>query len=67
MVNFEHNKIIIEIETSTPLEDFLSFKSSIRKAIQGIATGDVDPMTLYWLVELLEQEELTVEQLKKVL
>jgi hypothetical protein len=66
MVKFEENKILIEIETATPLEDFLNFKSSIRRAIQGIATGDVDPTTLYWLLELLEQEELTIDQLKKV-
>jgi hypothetical protein len=67
MVRFEENKIVIEIETQTPLEDFLSFKSSIRRAIQDASMNGADPKTLFWLVELLEHEELTVEQLKKVM
>ena len=64
MVKFEDNKFTIEVETSSPIEDFLNMKSAIINMIQNSNADLFDHQDLYWAMELIAESEISLEQLK---
>jgi len=66
MVRIEEGKITIEIETTTPLNDLSGYQKGLIDVLRNYAEQTNDPVTSYYLGDLLSNLMPPWEELNKL-